>query len=150
MSEPSVLHQGQLGQGRAAIPAHVVDVPRYLLLQLVRGKKMLLLCQAVCKGEWTDPTDSLSSLSAARLPTWDRNVPAWPRGRGCLLQLSAIWTMRPAVAGRLELHGQQAGQIYRSPSSAGMAMPPSSAAIEITHLIRRCQTCSTRMPLTRT
>lgn len=56
MSEPSVLRQGQLSQGRAA---HVVDVPRYLLLQFVQGEKMLLLCQAVCKGEWTDPTDSL-------------------------------------------------------------------------------------------
>lgn len=93
MSEPSVLRQGQPGQGCAAIPAHVLDVPWYLLLQLVQGEKMILLCQAVCKGEWTDPTDGLSSFPAAKLPTWDRNVPAWPRGRGCPLQLSAMGTM---------------------------------------------------------
>lgn len=45
---------------------------------------MLLLCQAVCKGEWTDPTDSLSSLPAATLTTWDRNCPCLAQGKGLL------------------------------------------------------------------
>lgn len=38
MSEPGVPRRGQLGRGRAAIPAHVVDAPRCSLLRLAWGK----------------------------------------------------------------------------------------------------------------
>lgn len=128
MSEPSVPHQGQLGQGRAAIPGHVVDAPWCSLLQLAQGKRPHSLCQAAGKGNGQTPRtasqpcllpDTLPALEQL-LPTRDGHVPAWPMGRG-----------------RQEHYGQQAGEIYRSPSPTGMATQPPSAATEITHLIER-------------
>lgn len=49
-----------------------------------------------------------------------------------------------AALGGYEQYGQQAGEIYRLPSPAGIAMKPPSTATEITHPIGRCQTCSSR------
>lgn len=100
MSEPGVPRRGQLSRGSAAIPAHVVDVPRCSLLRLAQREKPLLLCQAAGKGNGQTPRtasqpcllpDTLPALKRL-LPTRDGHIPAWPRGRGCPLQLPAMGT----------------------------------------------------------
>lgn len=82
MSEPSVLRQGQLGQGRAAIPAHVVDAPWYLLLQLVQGEKMLLLCQAVRKGGMDTSHRQLLILACCQTAHLGQECPCLAQGKG--------------------------------------------------------------------
>ena len=93
MSEPHVPCRGQLGWGRAAIPAHVVDAPRCSLLRLAQGGKTLLLCQAMDRPHGHPRIcllpDTLPALKRL-LPARDGHVPARPRGRGCPLQLPAM------------------------------------------------------------
>lgn len=53
MSEPSVPRQGQLSRGRAAIPAHEADAPRYSLLWLIQEVKNHF-CSAGLRARGTD------------------------------------------------------------------------------------------------
>lgn len=87
MSEPGVPRRGQLNQGRAAIPAHMVDAPWCSLLQLAQGEEPLSFCQAAGKGNgempWTASQpcllpDTLPALKQL-LPARNGHVPAWPR-----------------------------------------------------------------------
>lgn len=145
MSEPSVLRQGQLGQGRAAIlPTWWMWMcPSTCCFSLPRGKRCFCCARLCAKGNGQIPQTASHPflLPDYRLGT-GMSLPG-PGEEGALCSsLPYGQCDQLCQAGRQELEGQQAGQIYRSPYPAAMAMLPSSAATEITHLIRRCQTCS--------
>lgn len=147
MSEPGVPRQGQLSQGRAAIPAHEVDAPRYSLLWLVpgRGEKNTFALPGCRQGERTAPTDSPPALPAASHAAGHKTT-AVRSGRACpcLAQGKGLPAAAPRHGDNVTSPAEQAGEIYRSLSPGGMATQPPSAATEITHLIGRRQTCSSR------